>query len=101
MRNKIENLVKTNKKRYYSNVSESRMGDSRQVYKLLNDLSCKIRENKNIHILRNWGFESPNESEIAKAFLFVAGIGINILHKLPYNPLQTIPSQDKSMFYPT
>ena len=99
---KFENLVRINKKRYYLNVFESCMGDSRQVYKLLNDLSCKSLENKNVHFLRNCGIECPNDSEIADAFSFFADAGINISSKLPYVPLHTIASDEKSMFlYPT
>ena len=68
LRYKFENLVRINKKRYYSNVFESCMGDSRRVYELLNDLSGKRMENKNVHFLGNCGVECPNDSNIANAF---------------------------------
>ena len=102
LRYKFENLVRINKKRYYSNVFESCMGDSRHVYKLLNDLSGKSMGNKNVRFLRNCGVECPNDSDIANAFNdFFADAGLNISIKLPYVPLKTIP-HDKSMFlYPT
>ena len=79
------------------------MGDSRQVYKLLNDLSGKSMENKNVQFSRNCGVEGHNDSDIVNAFNdFFADAGINISSKLPYVPLQTIPSHDKSMLhYPT
>ena len=79
------------------------MGDSRQVYKLLNDLSDKSVENNNVHFLRNCGVKCPSDSDIANAFNdFFADSGINNSSKLPNVPLQTIPSHDKSMLlYPT
>ena len=78
-------------------------GDSRQVYKLLIDISGKSMKNKNVHFLRNCGVDCPNDSEIANAFNdFFADAGINVTSKLPYLPLQTIPPHVKSMFlYPT
>ena len=81
--------MRINKKRYYSNVFESCMGDSRQVYKLLNDLSGKSMENKNVHFLRNCGVECLYDSDNANAFNdFFADAGLNISSKLPYVPLQ-------------
>ena len=51
LRYKFENLVRINKKKYYSIVFESCMGDSKQVYKLFNDLCGKCMENKNVLFL--------------------------------------------------
>ena len=103
LRYKFENPVRINKKRCDSNAFESCMGDSRQVYKLLNDLSGKSMEDNNVHFLRICGVKCPSDSDIANAFNDIfADSGINISSKLPYVPLQTIPSHDKSMFlYPT
>ena len=84
LRYKFENLVRINQKRYNSNVFESCMGDSRQDYKLLNNISGKTMESKNVHFLRNCGVDCPNDSESANAFNdFFADAGINISSKLP------------------
>ena len=74
------------------------MEDSRQVYKILNDLSCKSMK-RNVHFLRNCGVDCTNDSEIANVFTdFFSHAGINISSKLTYVPLQTIPCNDKSIF---
>ena len=45
--------------------------------------------------------ECPRDSESANAFYdFVADAGIKNSSKVPYTPLQTILSHDKSNFYP-
>ena len=78
------------------------MRDSRQVYKLLNDIGGKSMENKNLNFLRNCGVDCPNDNEIANTINKFFDAGMKISSKLPHVPLQTIPSHDKSMLlYPT
>ena len=75
------------------------MGDSRQVKKLINDLSGEnIMEIKNVHFLPNCGVECPNDSEIANGLNDFLNAGTNISNKSLYIPLQTVFSHDKSMF---
>ena len=68
LRAKFENLVKNAKKEFYANRFESCIGDSRQTYKLLNDLSGKSQVSRNIPILKSSNGLIATNDEIANSF---------------------------------
>ena len=99
LRAKFENLVKNAKKEFYANRFESCIGDSRQTYKLLNDLSGKSQVSRNIPILKSSNGLIATNDEIANSFNdYFADIGKKIASKIPSAPLKSIKCNNKSMF---
>ena len=70
LRKNFENSVTKAKKQFYWNKFKSCIGDSRQTYKLLNDISGKTKSKTNIPFLDNMAkcTDSENNLHIADAF---------------------------------
>ena len=70
LRKNFENSVTKSKKQFYWNKFKSCIGDSRQTYKLLNDISGKTKSKTSVPFLDSMPKckESENKLQIAKTF---------------------------------
>ena len=78
LRDKFEKSVKKAKKDFYRQKFESCIGDSRQTYKLLNDIKGSTRKSSKVPALNscNARFSDPSSTDIAEEFnTFFTNVG--------------------------
>ena len=100
-RQKFENAVKCKKRTHYMNKFRHCIGDSRQTYKLLNELNCKNLAQSNIPVLDSClqVQENPSNKDIADKFNdFFTNIGENLKKELPKIDPPCLPKLNHSMF---
>ena len=83
-RSKVEKLVKLSKRNYYYNRFNNCIGDSRQVFKILNEIIGKCPRSGNVPLLKNGDLEIDNNQEIANHLNdHFANIASKLLASLP------------------
>ena len=101
LRKNFENSVTKAKKQFYWNKFKSCIGDSRQTYKLLNDISGKTKSKTNIPFLDNMAkcTDSENNLHIADAFNeHFVNIAESITKDIPKVAPPVVKEMDYSMF---
>lgn len=103
LREKFERYIKMSKKAYFSRMFQSSIGDSRQTYKLLNDLNGKNICNRNAPRLADCKKENPTDEDIANCFnKYFVEIGQSISDKIPASDEIKLEDQQQSIFmHPT
>ena len=90
LRNKFEKNVKKAKKEFYRTKFESCIGDSRQTYKLLNDIKGTNRKNAQVPALNTCNARStdPGSADIAEEFnTFFTNVGPKLKENIKDVPL--------------
>ena len=104
LRSKLEKEIKSAKRKYYNKKFTACIGDSRQTYKLLNDLSEKNTKDASVPVLESClqHKEAPSTFDIAERFNnFFSAIGTELKKNLDYLPLPSLNQAEQSVFlYP-
>ena len=104
LRSKLEKELNRRKKKYYIKKFTACIGDSRQTYKLLNDLSGKNTKDASVPVLESClqHKEAPSTFDIAERFNnFFSAIGTELKKNLDYLPLPSLNQAEQSVFlYP-
>ena len=104
LRSKLEKEIKSAKRKYYNKKFTACIGDSRQTYKLLNDLSGKNTKDGSVPVLESClqHKEAPSTFDIAERFNnFFSAIGTELKKNLDYLPLPSLNQAEQSVFlYP-
>ena len=83
-RSKVEKLVELSRRNYYYNRFNNCIGDSRQVFKILNEIIGKCPRSGNVPLLKNGDLEIDNNQEIANHLNdHFANIASKLLASLP------------------
>ena len=100
IRKVFEGSVKKSNKNLYWKKFNSCIGDSRQIYKLINDLNGKVKAKENIPPLDNIVNENnQSHSEIANQLNdFFTSVADSLKKDIPKTPLPIIERVEKSMF---
>ena len=101
LRFKLEKEVKGAKRKFYRNKFSACIGDSRQTYKLLNDLSGKNIYDANVPILESCQQHSvtPSTFDVAERFnVFFSEIGTQLKKDMDCLPLPPLKQVGHSMF---
>ena len=97
----LNNLLKKSKKKFYWDKFKACIGDSRQTYKLLNDLRGLSSDAQTVPALISClqRQSEPTAEDIADKFNhYVTTIAKDIKAALPETALPVLPSVEKSMF---
>ena len=101
LRNKFGKSVKKAKKDYYAKKFESCIGDSRQTYKLLNDIKGTNRKNAQVPALNTCNARStdPSSADIAEEFnTFFTNVGPKLKENIKDVPLPKMDEVNHSMY---
>ena len=86
LRDRFDKEIKLSKKNYYWNKLKNCIGDSRQTYKILNDISGKSNKNSKILLLQSCIDENDNatERDVADKFnYFFTNVGKGLQNDVP------------------
>ena len=100
LRKKFEQAVKMNKRKFYWNKLKNCIGDSRQTYKLLNELNGKSISRFTVPILESCQKlnDNPTEKDVANRFNdFFINIGENLKTDIPNESPPPVPKLNWSM----
>ena len=101
LRNKFETCVKKAKKDFYRQIFESCMGDSRQTYKLINDIKGTNRKSSQVPALNSCSERCTDSSraDIAEQFnTFFTNVGPKLKEKIKHVPLPEMNEVNHSMY---
>ena len=101
LRHKFGKSVKTAKKYFYAQKFESCIGDSRQTYKLLNDIKGTTRKSSQVPALNtcNARCTDPSSADIAEEFnTFFTSVGPKLKYNIKHVPLTKMDEVNHSMY---
>ena len=101
LRNTFQKTLETTKKQFYLNKFKSCVGDSRQTYKLLNEIKAEQKNASSVPYLDVLQVDNnePSQMDIAEAFNdHFTSVAKDIIRTLPPSEEIKISRVDKSMF---